>query len=106
MLLELLIRCPFCNTETRLIAEESGLVMFSCQGCTKGVVLQGNAVYNVSDKFVSRIVKRHKTRQCGQVIGSKLSKKSKDLLSLDKINRLHDLLQEKEDVADFLKKLK
>jgi len=106
MLLELLIRCPFCKTETRLIAEESGLVIFSCRGCTKGVVLQGNAVYNVSDNCVKKIVRRHKIRQCGQVIGSKLSNRSKELLTLDKINELHDLLKVREDVQDFIKKLK
>jgi len=101
-LFEFLIKCPVCNSETKVIAYESNPLIFECGGCRKNVVMQGTNLYTVSNECVSKITKSHKTLPCGQVVSTKLSEEAKNVITKEKVDFIKAALYSSNDVNDFL----
>jgi hypothetical protein len=102
---QFVIKCPECSTSTTLIAYESNPLIFECQGCHKGVVMQGIKLYTVSPKYVTKIVKNYKTLTCGRVLASVISDEAKSLITDEKIKDLQTILDSSQDVSDIIKNL-
>lgn len=102
---EYLIQCPYCGSETKLFAEMRSPIMIYCPGCDRSIVINGSIIFTVPFDYIYSLHKKYKIRVCGKVIASEISKKAKSLISMNEINNLHDLLEERLDVKDFLKKL-
>jgi len=103
---EYLIKCPVCHSETRLVAEESNPIIFYCHGCNRNVVIHNNIVFTVSEEYLKKLICRYKSKACGRVLVAMVSESAQDLITKDKINELHDLLEKPMDVRDFIKKIK
>lgn len=103
---EYLIQCPCCRSETKLVAEMRSPIMVYCPGCNRSIVINGSIIFTVPFEFIYSLYKKYKIRVCGKVLASQISKKAKSLISMNEINNLHDLLEERLDVNDFLRKLK
>lgn len=104
-LFEYRIRCPYCKTDTDLIAEEANPIIFECHGCTRQIVIESNIVYTVSKEKFEEISKKVKVFECGQVTRYKVRKR-KQSISQEQIDDLHELLEKKIDVKDLIAKLK
>lgn len=102
---ELAIKCPVCGTVTTIVAQESNPLIFMCTGCSKSVIMQGNTLYTVSSSYINTILKKFRHISCGQVVSVVVSDEAKELITEEKINNLHDLLQKKVDVSDIINKL-
>jgi len=105
VIIEYQIKCPSCNTETRVVTEDVDPMMFQCKGCGRSVVMQNNSVYTVSEHFTKRVMNQHRVKPCGQLIAHRISEKAKELVNKGNINNLHDLLNENMDVNEFIKRL-
>lgn len=97
------IKCPYCDTEISVVAEESNPIIFPCKGCGNHIVIEGNIVYNVPSNTVHRVMKRVKVKQCGQVVKSKLN--PKHIITQKDIDDLHTILEQNGTVEEFLKRL-
>jgi hypothetical protein len=102
---EYVVKCPNCLTEVRLVAEMVSPIMVYCPGCGRTVVLSHNAVYTLSHEFVMKLSQQQGVRLCGNVLSTQVSSTAKQLISDDKIKELHELLGQKLDVKDFIKKI-
>ena len=102
---ELLIRCPHCDSITRLIVEDADPLIFSCGGCDKSIVIQGDNVFTVNSGFVKKLLKKHKTNPCGQILLTDISDTAKSMLTEGKIKELRSILKENCDVSEFIKKM-
>lgn len=105
IVMEYHVRCPACNTESRIVTEEANPIIHLCMGCERGIVLHNNSIYTVGRDFLLHIMRRHKTKRCGNVVASHLSSTAKGLVTSRKIGELHDLLEKDIDVKDFLKRI-
>ena len=56
VIMEFKIRCPACETETKIVAHEANPIIFSCTGCHKTVVMQGSRVYTVSTDYMKHLM--------------------------------------------------
>jgi len=102
---EYLIMCPICRSETQLVAEESNPMIFTCRGCNRSIVVHNNAVFTVSEEFVLGLVKKYKSKACGRILASKVSDGAKELITKDKIQELHEILEKPMDVKDIIKNM-
>jgi len=104
-LYEFLIKCPVCKSVTTLIAYESNPLIFACHGCHKNIVMQGTTLYTVSSEYVTKILKRHKSLPCGQIVTTVISEDAKELITDDKIKGLQEVLSKSCDVNDIINNL-
>lgn len=102
---ELIVKCPHCSTDTRIVSRLGGPVIVHCEGCSKCVVLHDNLVYTVSSGFVQKIMHKYKVKPCGKILGSELSEQARDMITDEKIKDLRKLLAEPMDVKDFIGKI-
>lgn len=102
---EYLIKCPNCLTEVRLVAEMVSPVMIYCPGCNRAMVLGNNVIFTVPFEYVSKLADTYKIRHCGNVLSTQVSPVAKQLINENKIGELRDLLEQKLDVQDFIKKI-
>lgn len=105
MVVQYVIRCPTCFSETAYIAEKVFPQFFMCNGCQRFVVLHGTCVYTVTRECVERILSIVPLKVCGKLNGCKMSKLAKNIDESQKIVDLHKLLSVDMDVNDFIKKL-
>jgi hypothetical protein len=102
---EYIVTCPNCSTEVRLVAEVVTPIMFYCHGCDRTLVLTHDSMFTLPFEFVKELTEKHGVRLCGNVLSTQLSKAAKQLINKDKISELHNLLDQKLDVQDFIKKI-
>jgi hypothetical protein len=102
---EYLIKCPNCKSDTHLTAEESNPVIFKCCGCGRSVVVHNNTVFTVSSEYVSSLVKKYKSKVCGRILDAHVSDGAKNIITRDKLEELHELLEKSSDVKDFIKNI-
>lgn len=104
---EFRIMCPNCKTETGVVAEETSPIIFQCHGCDKNIVIDRNTVYTITKPFLNKLLKRSKSRLCGQIIGYKPSKVTvrREAISEKQIKDLHHTLENTTNVDDFIKNL-
>jgi hypothetical protein len=103
---EYLIKCPNCLTEVRLVAEMVSPVMVYCLGCDRAMIISNNVIFTLPFEYVSKLAHTYKIRHCGNVLSTQVSPVAKQLINKDKINELRELLDQKLDVQDFIKKIK
>jgi hypothetical protein len=104
-LFEILIKCPHCDSAIRLIVQEASPIILSCEGCGKGIVVHGDKLFNVDSLFIKKLLKKHKTVPCGQLLNVDISEAAKSMLTDSKIKELQEVLKENTDVSDFIKKM-
>lgn len=102
---EYLVKCPVCRSEIRLVAEESNPIVFSCYGCNRSVVLHNNRVFTVDRSYFKKLLARYPSKACGRILCSKVSEEAGRLITEDKIEVLHNLLEGSRDVKEFLTKI-
>jgi len=102
---EYLVKCPTCQTQTKMVCEESSPVMIVCGGCDRVLVMHQNRLFTVPMSSVLNIMRQHKVRSCGNVIATKISHGAVDVINEKKMTDLHDLLEQEVDVLDFLRSL-
>jgi len=102
---EYVIKCPNCSTEVRLVAEMVSPIMIYCQGCERTMILSNNIIFTLPFEYVSELTKNHGTRSCGNVLSTQVSKVAKQLINGEKITELRNLLEQRLDVQDFIKKI-
>lgn len=106
VILQYKVSCPKCATEINLVAEEANPVIFFCAGCGRSVVMHNNLLFTVPEVFTRGMIKRFKSRACGRVLSTRLSKNVAEKITKDKIFELHKILQEPMDVKDFINRIK
>jgi len=102
---EYLVKCPTCQTQTKMVCEESSPVMVVCAGCERILVMHQNRLFTVPMSTMIKIMRQHRVRPCGNIVASKLSHEAKDIISDKKLSDLRDLLEQDVDVLDFLRSL-
>lgn len=100
-----LIKCPHCQSETQLIAEESNPIIFLCRGCSRSVVVHNNTVFTVSEGFVKKLTKKYRSVACGRILASRVSEDIGEPITTDKIQALHEILEKPMDVKDIIKNM-
>jgi hypothetical protein len=100
------IKCPKCNSNLMIVTEAISPVIVPCQGCEDAIVILNNTVFTVSYKYIRELSDKYRVRMCGRVLGSQISNKAMKILTDNKINELHLLLEQPMDVNDFIKKIK
>lgn len=105
VLSEYRVTCPKCSTQVRVVSEMVSPVMIYCTGCERAVIISRNTVFTLPFEYVSKLLKEHSIRYCGNVLGTQVSSAAKQLISTDKISKLHSLLEQKLDVKDFINKI-
>lgn len=105
ILSECRVTCPNCLTQVRVVSEMVSPVIVCCTGCERAVVIGSNVVFTLPFEYVNDLMKKHPIRYCGNILGSQVSNAAKQLISTDKINKLHSLLEQKLDVKDFINKI-
>jgi hypothetical protein len=104
-IMEYLIKCPFCYSETKIVMETITPVVYTCKGCNRCVIILGNVIYTVSYEFAKKLFKKYGYRQCGKLVDMKVSSIAETLTEVERVQQLKKLLDQKMDVADFIKKL-
>lgn len=102
---EYLVKCPTCQTQTKMVCEDSSPVMVVCAGCERVLVMHQNRLFTVPIDAVIRIMRLHKVRPCGNITATKLSDEAKGLLNHRSMEELHVLLQKDVDVLDIIRGL-
>lgn len=102
---EYVVKCPNCATEVRLVAEMISPVMIYCEGCERALVLSNNIIFTLPFEYVRSLTDRYRIRYCGNVLSTQVSRSARQLINTDKINELHNLLEQRLDVKDFIKKI-
>jgi heterodisulfide reductase subunit B len=103
---EMIVTCPSCESETKLVVEQVNPIIFHCHGCLKNIVIQDNKVYTVSNKFLRNIVRSFKSKVCGKILAAKFSNAVREIgINSEKIEELQKLLNKPMDVRDFLEKI-
>jgi len=102
---EYIIKCPNCSTEVRLVAEMVSPIMIYCLGCERTMILSNNIIFTLPFEYVSNLTKNHGIRHCGNVLSTQVSKVAKQLINGEKISELRNLLEQRLDVQDFIKKI-
>jgi transposase len=62
-------------------------------------------VFTVPEEFVLNLVKKYKSKACGRILASKVSDGAKELITKDKIQELHNILEKSTDVKDIIKNM-
>jgi hypothetical protein len=83
----------------------SPLILY-CHGCNQSLILGNNVIFNLPFDFISKLAEEHGIRHCGNVLGTLVSDAAKELINDNKLNELHNLLEQSIDVQDFIKKIK
>ena len=99
---EFLIKCPACLSEIRLLAQEANPLMLFCSGCRRWVVIHGSVVYTVSGNFFKKLLDVAPVEECGNIFNMSVSEEAVERAQREE---LHKLLDQRMDVADFLKKI-
>lgn len=102
---EYIVKCPNCATEVRLVAEMISPVMIYCEGCERALVLSNNIIFTLPFEYVKSLTDQYRIRYCGNVLSTQVSRSAKQLINKDKISELHNLLEQRLDVKDFIKKI-
>lgn len=99
------ITCPTCSSQVRVVTEMVSPVIVYCKGCERALVLGKNDIFTLPFEYINNLMKKHPVRCCGNVLDTRLSRAAKQLISTDKISKLHSLLEQKLDVKDFINKI-
>jgi hypothetical protein len=102
---EYIVRCPNCLTEVRLVAEMVSPIMIYCQGCERTVILSNNIIFTLPFEYVTELTEKHGVRHCGNVLSTQVSRVARQLINKNKISELHNLLEQRLDVQDFIRKI-
>jgi hypothetical protein len=102
---EYLVKCPTCQTQTKMICEESSPVVVICEGCERALVMHENKLFTVPVRLMLDLMRVHRVRSCGNIVATKISDEAQSMLSDKKITGLHDLLQSDVDVLDIIRSL-
>ncbi len=105
VVMEFVVTCPSCRSETKILGENTNPIIYRCKGCDKGVVIEPRKVYTVSGGYVKRLFNQYRPRACGQLVALRLSDEARKIISSDKLEGLRDLLEQDIDVKDFIKRL-
>ena len=105
VVMEYIVTCPRCKTETKIVGEQTNPIMYTCKGCDRAIVVEPSRVYTVSVGYMKKLISRHKSRACGQIVALRLSDKARKIVSSDRMEALHELLSEDMDVDDFVRRL-
>lgn len=105
MVVEYLIKCPYCFSDTKVVLERANPVMYMCHGCRRVIVIQGKIIYTMPYETVRDILDKYPNKTCGRLLGSYVSPIAKEKLKEKKTVDLHALLEQNIDVNDFIKKL-
>jgi len=102
---EYLVKCPTCQTQTKMVCEEASPVMIICAGCGRVLVMHQNRLFTVPVSAVTELMRLHRVRPCGNITATKLSAEAKDIVSTRSMEELHHLLQRDIDVLDIIRSL-
>lgn len=102
---EYLVKCPTCQTQTKMVCEEASPVMVICAGCQRVLVMHQNRLFTVPVSAVTRLMRLHRVRPCGNITATKLSAEAKSLVNTRSMEELHDLLERDVDVLDIIRSL-
>ena len=101
---EYAVICPECRTKTVMVVADTGLTLFTCGHCKTHILLAAGKMYPIRDAFYQKILKEHRTEECGSIVFTrKASKKSEEFITKDKIEDLKKTLDNTFFVDDFLK---
>jgi hypothetical protein len=62
-------------------------------------------MFTLPSDFVKDLTEKYGIRCCGNVLSTQISKVAKQLINKDKISKLHNLLEQRLDVQDFINKI-
>lgn len=102
---EYLVKCPTCQTQTKIVCEEASPVMIVCAGCHRVLIMHQNRLFTVPISAVTKIMRLHRVRPCGNITATKLSAEAKNFVNTESMEKLHDLLQKDVDVLDIIRSL-
>lgn len=104
-ILELAVKCPSCESVTKLLTKQADPVIFTCGGCGDSIIIQGEGVYTLKSKFIKRLIKKYKVSPIGQLLITDVSDTAKNMVTDSKIKVLQEILKENCDVNEFIKLL-
>lgn len=105
MISEYRITCPLCESKLIVVSEDANPIMVYCEGCSNVVVINDGMIYMVSFSFYKRMYEQYNFSKCGKVVQSLRSSKAEDMGLEKSLENLHNLLTQRMDVSEFIKKL-
>lgn len=101
------ICCPNCGLPAKALLKQGyhRFLLYTCPGCNRNVVFFKNRVELISDRMLTKLLKRNKLQRCGDMI-FKSSRPERDApISENDITDLRILLNSSQDSKDILSKL-
>jgi hypothetical protein len=98
--------CPKCGFPVNASIEEycHEFLLFVCPKCQSNVVFYDNKLDIISNKMLSKLIRKDKLKQCG-ILNVNVSLKTEEPISLDDVVNLKIALQTSKGVDDFLQKI-
>jgi hypothetical protein len=97
--------CPKCGFPVEASIEDCHeFLLFVCPQCQSNVVYYNNKLDIISNKMLSKLIRKNKLKQCG-ILNVDATEKLEEPINADDIINLKIALQTSKDVKDFLQKI-